>query len=206
MSDSRKLHWEHVYSSKDPTEVSWYQGAPQLSLQMITATGVETGGAIIDIGGGASTLVDNLLDSGYSDVTVLDIASAALERSRARLGDAAKNATWIEQDILHFEPNRFFKLWHDRAVFHFLTEKSQQRHYADLLQKAVEPGGHVILATFGPDGPERCSGLPVQRYSTEELSGLLEPAFELQAQDLEEHKTPGGSVQQFLYTCWQARV
>ncbi len=206
MSESRKLHWEHVYSSKDPTEVSWYQGASQLSLQMIAATGVESGGAIIDVGGGASTLVDNLLDSGYSDVTVLDIASAALERSRARLGDAAKKITWIEQDILHFEPNRSFKLWHDRAVFHFLTEKNQQRHYADLLLKAVEPGGHVILATFGPDGPERCSGLPVQRYSTEELSGLLEPAFELQAQDLEEHKTPGGSVQQFLYTCWQARV
>ncbi len=206
MSESRKLHWEHVYSSKDPTEVSWYQGASQPSLQMIAATGVESGGAIIDVGGGASTLVDNLLDSGYSDVTVLDIASAALERSRARLGDAAKKVTWIEQDILHFEPNRSFKLWHDRAVFHFLTEKNQQRHYADLLLKAVEPGGHVILATFGPDGPERCSGLPVQRYSTEELSGLLEPAFELQAQDLEEHKTPGGSVQQFLYTCWQARV
>jgi len=205
VSESRKAHWEHVYSSKDPTEVSWYQGTPQLSLRMIAATGVETGGAIIDVGGGASTLVDNLLDSGYSDVTVLDIASAALQRSRARLGDAAKKVTWIEQDILHFEPNRSFELWHDRAVFHFLTEKNQQRHYADLLQKAIEPGGRVILATFGPDGPERCSGLPVQRYSTEKLSGLLEPAFELQAQDLEEHKTPGWSVQQFLYTCWQAR-
>jgi len=206
VSESRKAHWEHVYSSKDPTEVSWYQGTPQLSLRMIAATGVESGGAIIDVGGGASTLVDNLLDSGYSDVTVLDIASAALQRSRARLGDAAKKVTWIEQDILHFEPNRSFELWHDRAVFHFLTEKNQQRHYADLLQKAIEPGGRVILATFGPDGPERCSGLPVQRYSTEKLSGLLEPAFELQAQALEEHKTPGGSVQQFLYTCWKARV
>ena len=206
MSELRKLHWERVYSSKDPTEVSWYQGSPQLSLQMIAATGVEAGGAIIDVGGGASKLIDNLLDSGYSDVTVLDIASAALERSRARLGDAARKATWIEQDILHFEPNRSFKLWHDRAVFHFLTEKSQQRHYADLLQKAIEPGGHVILATFGPDGPKRCSGLPVQRYSTKELSGLLEPAFELQAEDFEEHETPGGSVQQFLYTCWQARA
>jgi SAM-dependent methyltransferase len=206
VSESRKLHWEHAYSSKDPTEVSWYQGAPQLSLQMIAATGVETGGAIIDVGGGASTLVDNLLDNGYSDVTVLDIASAALDQSRARLGDAAKNVTWIEQDILHFEPNRSFILWHDRSVFHFLTEKSQQRHYVDLLQKAIEPGGHVILATFGPDGPQRCSGLPVQRYSTEELSSLLEPAFELRTQDLEEHKTPGGSAQQFLYTCWQARV
>ena len=186
--------------------MSWYQGSPQLSVQMIAATGVEADAAIIDVGGGASTLVDNLLDSGYSDVTVLDIASAALKRSRARLGDAANKATWIEQDILHFEPNRSFKLWHDRAVFHFLTEKSQQRRYAELLHKAIEPGGHVILATFGPDGPERCSGLPVQRYSTEELSGLLEPAFELRAQDFEEHKTPGGSVQQFLYTCWQARV
>ena len=186
--------------------MSWYQGSPQLSLQMIAATGVTAAGAIIDVGGGASTLIDNLLDSGYSDVTVLDIASAALERSRARLGDAAKKATWIEQDILHFEPNRSFKLWHDRAVFHFLTEKSQQRHYAGLLQKAIEPGGHLILATFGPDGPERCSGLPVRRYSIEEMVSLLEPSFELQTHDLEEHKTPGGSVQQFLYTCWQAKV
>lgn len=206
MSESRKAHWEHVYLSKDPAEVSWYQVAPQLSLRMIAETGTETGGAIIDVGGGASTLVDNLLDSGYSDVTVLDIASASLDRSRARLGDAARKVTWVEQDILRFEPNRSFELWHDRAVFHFLTDKSQQRHYADLLQKAIEPGGHVILATFGPDGPERCSGLPVQRYSTKGLSRLLAPAFELRAEDLEEHKTPGGSVQQFLYTCWQARL
>ncbi len=186
--------------------MSWYQGAPTLSLQMIAATGVETGAAVIDVGGGASTLVDNLLKRGYSDVTVLDVASAALQRSRARLGDAAENVTWVEQDILYFEPNRSFKLWHDRAVFHFLTEKSQQRHYVDLLQKAIEPGGYVILATFGPDGPERCSGLPVQRYSTQELCRLLDPAFQLRAQDLEEHKTPGGGVQQFLYTAWQAGV
>ena len=205
MSESRKLHWEHVYSTKDPTEVSWYQRSPQRSLRMIAETSVGPHEAVIDIGGGASTLVDNLLDNGYSDITVLDIASAALERSRARLGDAAKKVIWIDQDILHFEPNRSYKLWHDRAVFHFLTEKSQQQQYADLLKKAVEPGGYVILATFGPNGPQRCSGLPVQRYSKEELSGLLEPAFEPRAQDIEEHKTPAGSVQQFLFTCWQAR-
>ena len=206
MSESRKLHWEHVHSAKGPTEVSWYQGAPQQSLQMIAATSVEPDGAVIDVGGGASTLVDNLIDAGYSDVTVLDIASAALAHSRARLGDAAKNVTWIEQDVLHFKPDRSYELWHDRAVFHFLTEKIQQQQYADLLQKAVVPGGHVILATFGPDGPERCSGLPVQRYSIEEMASLMETAFELQAHDLEEHKTPGGSVQQFLFTWWQAKV
>jgi len=206
LSESRKLHWENVHSTKDPTEVSWYQGAPQQSLQMIAATSIEPDGAVIDVGGGASTLVDNLIDIGFCDVTVLDIASAALARSRARLGSAAKNVTWIEQDVLHFEPNRSYKLWHDRAVFHFLTEKNQQRHYVDLLRKAVEPGGHLILATFGPDGPERCSGLPVQRYSIEGMASLLETAFELRAHDLEEHKTPGGSVQQFLFTRWQARV
>jgi len=186
--------------------VSWYQGAPERSLQIIAATGVKSDAAIIDVGGGASTLVDNLLGTGYSDITVLDVASAALAHSRARLGDAASTVTWIEQDVLHFESERHYKLWHDRAVFHFLTEKSQQQQYVDVLSNAVEPGGHAILATFGPDGPERCSGLPVQRYSIDQMAGLLEPVFELRACDLEEHNTPNGSIQQFLYAWWQAKV
>jgi len=206
LSASRKLHWEHVYSTRDPTEVSWYQGAPERSLQLIATTGIESDAAIIDVGGGASTLVDNLLDVGFDDVTVLDVASTALVHSRTRLGDAAKTVTWIEQDVLHFEPGRSYKLWHDRAVFHFLTSKDQQQHYVDVLRKAVEPRGNVVLATFGPNGPVRCSGLPVQRYSMERMAGLLEPVFELRAHDLEEHRTPTGSAQQFLYTWWQAKA
>ena len=206
MSKARKSHWEHVYSTKGPTEVSWYQGAPERSLQMIAATGIEPRAALIDVGGGASTLVDNLLGAGYADVTVLDVASTALAHSRARLGDAAKLVTWIEQDILHFAPDRPYKLWHDRAVFHFLTEKDQQQNYIDVLQKAVEPGGHVILATFGPNGPECCSGLPVQRYSIDQMAAALGQAFELQTCNLEEHSTPTGSVQQFLYAWWQAQA
>jgi len=173
---------------------------------MISATGVGQKAALNDIGGGASTLVDNLLASGFEDVTVLDIASAALVRSRARLGDRARTVTWIEQDILHSEPGRLYRLWHDRAVFHFLTEKSQQIDYVTVLRKAVEPGGHVILATFGPDGPERCSGLPVQRYSIDQMADVLGPTFELRAYDLEEHKTPTGFGQQFLYARWQAKA
>lgn len=206
MSAARKSHWENVYSTKDPTEVSWYQGAPQRSLQIIAATGVEPAAAIIDVGGGASTLVDHLLDDGFEDVTVLDVASAALAHSRARLGDAERTVTWIEQDVLLFQPDRPYKLWHDRAVFHFLTESDQQQHYVDVLQKAVEPGGHVILATFGPDGPERCSGLAVQRYSIDQMAEVLGQAFELRAHELEEHSTPGGSVQQFLYAWWQKQA
>lgn len=206
MSAARKSHWEHVYSTKDPTEVSWYEGAPKRSLQMIAATGVKSDAAIIDVGGGASTLVDNLLDAGFDDVTVLDVASAALAYTRARLGDVAETITWIEQDVLQFNPDQPYRLWHDRAVFHFLTEKDQQQHYVDVLQRAVEPGGHVILATFGPNGPERCSGLPVQCYSIDQMADVLGPGFELRAHDLEEHNTPTGSIQQFLYAWWQAKA
>ena len=206
MSEQRKSHWEHVYSTMDPTKVSWYQGAPKESMRMIAATGVAPHAAVIDVGGGTSTLVDNLLDTGFDDITALDVASAALAHSRARLGDAASTVTWIEQDVLHFKPHRPYKLWHDRAVFHFLTDKDQQRHYVEVLEKAVEPGGHVILATFGPDGPERCSGLPVQCYSTDQMADVLGPRFELRAHDLEEHNTPTGSVQQFLYAWWQAKT
>jgi len=206
LSDSRKSHWELVYATNDPTDVSWYQGAPERSLQIIAATGVGSDAAIIDVGGGASTLVDNLLDTGFDDITVLDVASAALAHSRSRLGDAARTVTWIEQDILNFEPGRPYQLWHDRAVFHFLTEKNQQQQYVDVLRKAVEPGGHVVLATFGPDGPERCSGLPVECYSIDQMAEVLGPGFELRAHDLEEHNTPTGSVQQFLYARWQAKI
>jgi len=159
---------------------------------------------VIDIGGGASTLVDHLLAAGYQDVSILDIASSAFTQSRARLGTAAGQAQWIEADVTDFEPGRSYEIWHDRAVFHFLTDATDRERYLHVLRKALRSRGHFLLATFGPEGPSRCSGLEVQRYSVEMLRELLEPEFQLRAYEREEHRTPMGSTQEFLCSWWQA--
>ena len=158
---------------------------------------------ILDVGGGASTLVDHLLDAGYTDVSVLDIASSAFTQSKARLGANATRVTWIEADVTHFEPSRSYAVWHDRAVFHFLTDAADRDRYLDVLRKALQPRGHFLLATFGPEGPTRCSGLAVQRYSVEMLKALLESDFELRGHEKEEHRTPMGGGQEFLYSWWE---
>ena len=206
MNKPRKSHWEHVYTSKDSVDVSWYQTIPARSLDLIRSTGVSKQAPILDVGGGASTLVDNLLDAGYQDISIMDIASSAIEQARARLGARANQATWIVSDVTEFEPSRPYAVWHDRAVFHFLTEAADRERYLDVLRKALQPRGHFLLATFGEDGPERCSGLQVQRYSVEMLKVLLEPDFRLRAFELEEHCTPTGAPQEFLYSWWQAEA
>ncbi|HVS15350.1 MAG TPA: class I SAM-dependent methyltransferase [Thermoanaerobaculia bacterium] len=203
-SDSRKQHWESVYQSKPPTEVSWYQPVPARSLELIRGTGEPLSAAVLDVGGGASTLVDQLLRSGYSDVTVLDVAGTALERSRARLGEIAARVAWIEADVAHFRPTRRYAIWHDRAVLHFLIDAADRQRYLGVLRSALRPRGHVVLATFGPQGPARCSGLEVRRYSAEEIGVLLGSKFELRRHLFEEHSTPTGASQQFLYGWWQA--
>ena len=205
MSVSRKEHWEHVYHTKGPTEVSWYQPVPAKSMSLIRKAEVPLEAPIIDVGGGTSTLVDLLLNSDYSDVTVLDISSAALDESHKRVGDRASQVHWIESDILEFEPLRRYYVWHDRAVFHFQVDASGIETYLDILRTALVPRGYFALATFGPEGPDRCSNLPVQRYSVEELTYLLESSFELLLAETEEHKTPAGALQQFLYTLWRAK-
>ena len=202
----RKKHWHRVYATKRPTEVSWYQSIPERSLALIRATGAPLTAPILDVGGGASTLVDHLLDAGYEDVSVLDIATNAFDQARARLGAAAARVTWITADITEFEPPRAYAVWHDRAVFHFLTDPTERDRYADLLRGALQPRGHFVLATFGPDGPTRCSGLDVQRYSAEQIGALLGQDFHLREHELEEHRTPRGTAQQFLYGWWQAEV
>ncbi len=196
---NRKAHWEKVYAEKSPTEVSWYQASPARSLNLIEATGLGRGAALIDVGGGASTLVDNLLEAGYRNVAVLDIAGAALAHARARLGAAAEAVAWYEADITAFQPPRRFDIWHDRAVFHFLTDAAQRAAYLEALRAGLRPGGHLILATFALDGPEKCSGLPVQRYDAALLAATLGEGFELLAQEGEAHLTPAEATQRFGY-------
>ena len=195
----RKDHWEQIYSDKKPTEVSWYQQHPEHSLELIKATGVDVSARIIDIGGGASTLVGFLLDAGYQRLSVLDIAHAAIEQAKSRLGDRADKVEWLEQNITKWAPAELFDVWHDRAVFHFLTDTLDRSSYIHTMSRALKPGGHAIIATFGPDGPEKCSGLEVVRYSPETMLAVLGDSFQLVETRIEEHKTPGGSSQSFVY-------
>ena len=195
----RRGHWEGVYASRGPSEVSWYQARPAVSLDLIAATGAGPDAGIIDVGGGASTLVDHLLDAGYRNLAVLDVAAGALAACRARLGARAEAVEWIVADVTAWEPERTCDVWHDRAVFHFLTEAADRRAYVTTLRKALAGRGHLIVATFAPDGPPRCSGLPVVRYDAASLGAELGEGFRLVETRREEHVTPAGTVQPFLY-------
>lgn len=203
MSTERQAHWQGVYASRTYTDVSWYQAEPARSLAFIEASGVSKDCPIIDVGGGASTLVDHLLDRGYTRLTVLDISADALLQARGRLGERAHSTDWHVADVLSFRAERRFALWHDRAVLHFLVDAGERERYVDALRHALAPGGHVVLAGFGPNGPQKCSGLPVRRYSVEKFAELLGPDFKLLDHAIDEHTTPGGATQQFLYTRWQ---
>ena len=205
MIEVRQSHWQRVYTDKEPTDVSWYQRVPTKSLHIIRATDTPRSEPLLDAGGGASTLVDQLLAEGYTDISVLDVSGKALQRSRVRLGKQADAVHWIESDVTSFAPSRRYAIWHDRAVFHFLTDPGERRKYIDVLVQALLPGGHLLLATFGPEGPERCSGLPVQRYDIGALQHLFADRFELRGHELEVHHTPAGSAQQFLYSWWQRK-
>jgi SAM-dependent methyltransferase len=175
-----KSHWERVYATRSPEAVSWYQPHAQLSLDLIRRIGAGPGTRVIDVGGGASTLVDDLLAAGIADVTVLDISPAALLLARERLGDKAAGVQWITGDITRVElPHAAYDIWHDRAVFHFLTEPADRAAYVEQVRRAVRPGGHVIVAAFGPEGPTQCSGLPVVRYEPGELHAQFGGRFEL---------------------------
>jgi SAM-dependent methyltransferase len=197
---SRREHWEQVYSSKPPDRLGWYKPRLQTSLDWITDLSLGADAPIIDVGAGASTLADNLLDLGYSAITVLDLAAPALAVLEARLGAKGSTVTWLCGDITEIElSENAFELWHDRAVFHFLTEAGDRERYRKNLCKALRPGGHVIIGTFAPEAPPRCSGLPVQRYDLELLQKTLGDAFELQRHQKEMHVTPGGVEQMYLY-------
>jgi SAM-dependent methyltransferase len=195
----RKDHWERIYSENSPLEVSWYQKEPAVSLRLIDHCRLGKDVPIIDVGGGASVLVDRLLDAGYSRLTVLDIASKSLASARARLGKRAQCAEWIEADITEFVPSHPFGLWHDRAVFHFLTETDDRKRYVETLKQALARGGHVVLAAFAIGGPTRCSGLDIVQYDAAGLMAQLGPEFELIEQASETHLTPAKKAQLFCY-------
>lgn len=195
-----KAHWEEVYSSKATDAVSWFQAHAEHSLNLILETRVPRTASIIDVGGGASTLVDDLLAAGFSRLTVLDLSAAALAAARQRLGERAAEVRWLEADITTVElPRHGFDVWHDRAVFHFLTSPAHRQAYVHAVLHGVRPGGHVIVATFAEDGPTQCSGLPVMRYDAEGLHDEFGDAFTLLRHEKEAHRTPFGTIQQFVY-------
>jgi SAM-dependent methyltransferase len=200
---NRKSHWESIYANKSSADLSWYERHLSRSLDLITRTGVAKSERIIDVGGGDSFLVDDLLRDGYRGVTVLDLSRAALDRARDRLGSAAAGrVTWVEGDIVDVNlPSEAFAIWHDRAVFHFLTTPEQRAAYIRAVEQALRPGGHVVVATFAEDGPTRCSGLPITRYSATELHATFGSAFHLVESERELHRTPSGVEQRFTY-CW----
>ena len=195
-----KDHWEQVYSTKATSGVSWFQEHAQQSVQLIRQAGLARDAGIIDVGGGASTLADDLLNEGYTNVTVLDLSEAALTASKSRLGHRAGDVSWLVGDITRVElPRHAYDVWHDRAVFHFLTAPAEREAYVQAVLRAVKPGGHVIVATFAEDGPDKCSGLPVMRYSADGLHAEFGAPFTLLQQEREEHHTPFGTVQKFIY-------
>lgn len=202
-----KTHWEKVYTTKPEDGVSWFQPHAHQSVQLIAQTGVPKHASVIDVGGGASTLVDDLLAEGFSHLTVLDLSEAALAASRTRLGAQAQGVDWLVGDITQVElPRHAYDVWHDRAVFHFLTTPEQRQAYVAAVLQAVKPGGHVIVATFAEDGPDQCSGLPVMRYSPDGLHAEFGAPFTLLQQEREEHHTPFGTVQQFIYCLCRKEV
>jgi len=195
-----KAHWEKIYGSRKTDEVSWYRSHLEQSLALIRATGAGPEAQIIDVGGGASTLVDDLLAAGFRHVTVLDISPAAIRDARARLDKRADGVTWLEADITRVSlPQRHFDVWHDRAVFHFLTDAGDRRRYVEAVNHAVKPGGHVIVATFGPHGPLQCSGLDIVRYTPEGLHREFGSDYRLVESITEDHVTPAGKHQEFIY-------
>jgi len=200
----RQRHWDEAYRTRGSAGVSWFQAEPTMSLELINSMDVESTRPVIDIGGGASLLVDHLVARGFAAIEVLDLSKTALEEARARIGSDTQ-VRWTHQDVLTWEPTRRYGLWHDRAVFHFLTDESDQQRYAEILATSIEPNGVVIIATFAKDGPEFCSGLPVARYSGDELLGALGLSFKEVRVTREVHVTPAGAVQPFTWVAARTR-
>jgi trans-aconitate methyltransferase len=198
-------HWDAIYATKREDQVSWFQDQPGPSLDLLALIGARAGDAVIDIGGGESRLVDGLLARGFADVSVLDLSATALEAARARLGAAGERAHWIVADMTTWSPTRVYDVWHDRAALHFLTDPADQRAYVARLRAALKPGGCAILATFAPDGPEKCSGLPVRRHDAASLAALLGPDFTLADTRRHDHMTPGGATQRFQFSTFRRR-
>ncbi len=209
MAHQRKAaeaHWQNVYRTKSPDSVSWYQPHLQLSLQLLTEAGLTASSRLIDVGGGASTLVDDLLERGLCNVSVLDVSDEALSLARRRLGERGKLVRWYVGDVLELAlPPEGFDFWHDRAVLHFLSDPEDAARYVQNAARTLTAGGHAVIAGFAPEGPERCSGLQVARRSAEDIAALFAPAFTLVQQRTERHRTPSGLEQSFVYALLQRR-
>lgn len=195
----RKNHWENIYQTKQLNEVSWYQPTPQTSLNFFKELTIDKTANIIDIGGGDSFLVDNLLQQGYQNITVLDIAIHAIERAKKRLGSLASNVKWIESDIINFKPTEKYDFWHDRAAFHFLTSANDINAYIQIAQESINPNGIMVIGTFSNDGPLKCSGINIQQYSAQSLSALFSHSFTTIQSFTTNHLTPFNTQQNFLF-------
>lgn len=204
--DSSEQHWERVYRSRPEQKVSWYQAFPGLSLKLIKHAGLAVDDPLIDVGGGASALVGCLLDSGYQDVSVMDISTLAIQKSQQRLGERAAQARWITADITSFKPLRQYALWHDRALFHFMTGNLLRRSYVKALDQALRPGGQAIIATFAKDGPRRCSGLDTLQCNATQMLQELGAGFELMEERQEFHQTPDDKQQSFSYFRFKKQI
>ena len=196
----RQSHWQNVYTTKGESEVSWFQESPAISLELIRSAGATKESAIVDIGGGASRLVDHLLNEGFRSIAVLDLSSAALATAKTRVGAAGADVEWIASDVTAWRPSRQYDIWHDRAAFHFLTDPDDRAAYVDTLKAATRRGSQAIIGTFALDGPEKCSGLPVQRYSADTLRDVLGAGFRLVDSRQEVHTTPWNSTQSFQFS------
>ncbi len=202
MIETRAGHWDNVYTTKADDSVSWFEPSPSFSLELIDAAGIGLG-AVIDIGGGASRLVDALVAKGHARVAVLDLSAQALEIAKARLGARADAVEWIVGDVTEWMPTSRYDLWHDRAAFHFLTAPDDQAAYAKVLHSALNPGGVAIIGTFAPDGPEKCSGLPVARHDADSIGRIIGPGFTLTDERRHDHTTPGGALQKFQFSSFR---
>ena len=199
-------HWENVYQTKLPEEMSWYQSSPFASLNFIQQFNVSKSAKIIDIGGGDSLLVDHLLDLGYTDITVLDISGVALERAKKRLGAKAEKVNWIVSDINHFKPEEKYDFWHDRAAFHFLTTQEEVSNYIALANQSIHPDGLLVIGTFSENGPSKCSGMEVAQYSETGMSRILQKFFKKVKCIIENHETPFQTIQNFIFCSFRKQA
>ena len=195
----RKSHWEHIYQSKENNEVSWFQPTPETSLDFFKMFSVPLNAKVIDVGGGDSLLVDNLLDLGYQDITILDISELAIEKAKKRLGDRASKVKWIVTDATTFEPTEKYDFWHDRAAFHFLTEEKEITNYLETAQKFINPSGVLVIGTFSEQGPKKCSGIEIKQYSETGMTERLKNFFEKIKCITVDHQTPSGTFQNFIF-------
>lgn len=202
---NRKSHWEHIYTTKQLHEVSWFQPIPETSLNFIRELCPNKLAKIIDVGGGDGFLVDHLLELGYQDLTVLDISKAAIARAKHRLGEKAERVTWIVADIATFEPTAQYDLWHDRAAFHFLTNETEIKHYQEITRNHIVPNGHLVLGTFSDQGPKKCSGIDITQYTETTMSALFTERFEKVNCIQVDHPTPFNTLQRFIFCAFKRK-